>query len=1133
MQLSQLVTVRGRFHRSVHLPRDWSGPRDLSEYFATPALLAMAEQMLEELSRPHGARAWTLTGTYGTGKSAFALFLTDLFSVERPAHPAGRKLRQCHLRGRRALRPLLLQAERAPLLPAILDTLASSGAADRTVARQAQQLRRAKTAATGAAVAELLTLAATRAPGGIALIVDELGKYLEYASAKGHREDVFVLQQLAEAAARSESPFLFVTILHTGFADYIAEGAGARRAEWQKVQGRFRDIPFALPSEQLLELVGRALESKLDSDEGIGRAYKRRFDRILRTPVLRKEFGKGAFRESLRACLPLHPAAALILWPLFRSKIAQNERSLFAFLSGHEPHSFQDFLRRQSASPRNAPLYGLPELYDYVSSALGMAAFTGRDSRRWTLVGHSLDRLSAEAPPLAGDLIKCIGLLSKYGESSGLRPSEETLRAALDASDRADFDAALNLLKRESIVVFNRHSGAFGLWEGSDVDLDAAFEAARGERSGEALHQRLERAAKLRPLVARAHYIRTGTLRFFEPRLSAADDDSVTAAMREPTQADGIVLFLVDDKPVPPERARDVSRMNAAGGAVLVAAPRAGSELGEALDELECWERVRDNVAELEGDPVARQEVAARIDTARAHFESAAGAALGLPGHVLEPGASIWFLRGRVRHPKHPRELQSLLSKICERVFCEAPPLHNELINRHNLSSAAAGARRKLLEYMVCNAHLKNLGIEGYPPEYSIYQSLLAAGGFHAKGTGANFRLRGLSHTESPWKPVWSAIEDFLKKARRERRSLSELIAQLQAPPFGLRAGPLPVLITVVLQVKGEEVALYEDGVFIPEVGIETLERMARRPETFDIRSYHLAPRERRVIEALASQFRAKKQGAHGLLAIVKDLVRMAADLPPWTQRTRHLGDRARAARDLLLSATDPRTLLLEDLPCALEVDLNADKGTQNFAKALRAAVRELTRAFPNLLDDVEEHMREALGLKQRGLALQRALQKRARPLLGYASDPQLKVLLNEAARDAGLNGRDWREAVARAVAGGKPPSHWRDEELDAFAPRLRALVVELDTLSELAASAGGDAAATVVSIGVLEPGAGDRRTVIACSPAEQTPVAALAEKLRQTALQSGLAPRSQLMALALAARASNVQSENAKEEQS
>jgi len=538
-------------------------------------------------------------------------------------------------------------------------------------------------------------------------------------------------------------------------------------------------------------------------------------------------------------------------------------------------------------------------------------------------------------------------------------------------------------------------------------------------------------------------------------------------------------------------------------------------------------------VAELEGDPVARQEVAARIDTARAHFESAAGAALGLPGHVLEPGASIWFLRGRVRHPKHPRELQSLLSKICERVFCEAPPLHNELINRHNLSSAAAGARRTLLEYMVCNAHLKILGIEGYPPEYSIYHSLLAAGGFHAKGTGANFRLRGLSHTESPWKPVWSAIEDFLKKARRERRSLSELFAQLQAPPFGLRAGPLPVLITVVLQVKGEEVALYEDGVFIPEVGIETLERMARRPETFDIRSYHLAPRERRVIEALASQFRAKKQGAHGLLAIVKDLVRMAADLPPWTQRTRHLGDRARAARDLLLSATDPRTLLLEDLPCALEVDLNADKGTQNFAKALRAAVRELTRAFPNLLDDVEEHMREALGLKQRGLALQRALQKRARPLLGYASDPQLKVLLNEAARDAGLNGRDWREAVARAVAGGKPPSHWRDEELDAFAPRLRALVVELDTLSELAASAGGDAAATVVSIGVLEPGAGDRRTVIACSPAEQTPVAALAEKLRQTALQSGLAPRSQLMALALAARASNVQSENAKEEQS
>ena len=43
---------------------------------------------------------------------------------------------------------------------------------------------------------------------GLLLIIDELGKLLEYAASHPDDGDVFILQELAEAAARSESPFL-------------------------------------------------------------------------------------------------------------------------------------------------------------------------------------------------------------------------------------------------------------------------------------------------------------------------------------------------------------------------------------------------------------------------------------------------------------------------------------------------------------------------------------------------------------------------------------------------------------------------------------------------------------------------------------------------------------------------------------------------------------------------------------------------------------------------------------------------------------------------------------------------------------------------------------------------------------
>ena len=134
-----------------------------------------------------------------------------------------------------------------------------------------------------------------------------------------------------------------------------------------------------------------------------------------------------------------------------------------------------------------------------------------------------------------GELVKTIGLLTLYGEAVGLRPARDVLGTVFDKSDSNDVTEALTLLEYESIVVFRRHSAAFGLWEGSDIDLEAAFEAARGHHGGESLHRRLLRAGRPRPLVARAHYVKTGTLRFFEPRLAATDADSVERALGEPS----------------------------------------------------------------------------------------------------------------------------------------------------------------------------------------------------------------------------------------------------------------------------------------------------------------------------------------------------------------------------------------------------------------------------------------------------------------------------------------------------------------------------------------------------------------------------------------------------------------------
>lgn len=1160
--LRDLVPLPRRFHRSVHLPRDWKDAKNGSApggYVVTEAIRETARQILDELAVPGGSdgggdaegnagtRAWTLTGPYGAGKSSFLLFLADLLTRERPRHEEARRLRAERLPpGAAPLRPLLLQAEAAPLIPAVAAALAESpdgfpdespdesptGAAPASLRRRALALAR-RADPSGAECAALLAEAASGSPGGLLLVVDELGKYLEYAAETG-TEDLFFLQQLAEAAARSERPIALLGALHSGFSDYLpGPGAAAhRRAEWQKVQGRFHDLPFALPDEQVLDLIAAALgradrgpAANDDANDASDRPAADPYDDPYAEPAaavaeaLPRNGRRREAADRLPACAPLHPATALLLWPLFRSKAAQNERSLFTFLTSHEPYGFRAFLERETVAPgAPPPFYRLPDLYDYAVEALGSAAFAGADARRFRRIAQALQRIPANAPALAADLVKAIGLLTLYGDAAGLRADRKTLEAVFDHCRAAAVGAALRRLTTESIVLFRRHRSAYGLWEGSDLDLDEALERALREPEPAPLPERLARAAEPRPLVAREHSVRTGTLRWFEPRLAAPE--TLAEEIAKPTEADGLLVFLLGEtrpetipetipralaapapRPVPPLAAGDdpppaagdnprtppappptpglfgaspASSPEAPPGPkpILVAAgalPSTGRRasagtagtLGEKLGEVEGWRRVRENTPELAGDETARREAAAREDAARQRFEQTAGPALGLPGQVLDPSRWRWFRNG-VEEPgiRTPRDLQQLLSRLCAETYPKAPPLHNEMLNRSALSAAAAAGRRNLIERLAAPGDSdERLGIRGFPPEFSMFSALVEAGGFHRKRADGSFRL-GAPKAEG-WKPVWEAISDFVAETTDAPRPLTDLQARLEAPPFGLRAGPFPVLVALYLRTDGARVALYEDGLFVPDTGIETLERLVRRPGTFALRSLRFRRAEHRVLRALAETLGVEAARAdERLLAITRRLVGGAARLPPYARQTRSVSDAARRVRDELLTARDPRDLVFRDLPAALGLSLSGPTEAAAYAEALRRAVDETAGAYPALLDRIEGVLSRALVPGVGGEALRRRLAEEAEHLCADAAELPLRQFFEAALRtEAGGSdggraegaGSDWREVLALPLGEGLPADRWNDDHAERAEARLRLLAHEWNRLRRFA----------------------------------------------------------------------------------
>src|SRR5439155_18463306 len=81
--LDKLVVVSPRFARSVSLVRDANRADALDGYILTPTGRDVLRRLSDALRGDASTRAWSITGPYGSGKSALALLAARLLSGEQ------------------------------------------------------------------------------------------------------------------------------------------------------------------------------------------------------------------------------------------------------------------------------------------------------------------------------------------------------------------------------------------------------------------------------------------------------------------------------------------------------------------------------------------------------------------------------------------------------------------------------------------------------------------------------------------------------------------------------------------------------------------------------------------------------------------------------------------------------------------------------------------------------------------------------------------------------------------------------------------------------------------------------------------------------------------------------------------
>ena len=1156
--LSELFHVTSRFHRSVHLERDFYGENPLEGYILTVTARETLQRLVAALEGESTSKAWSLTGPYGSGKSAFALCTAKLLGdSESPTTQAAMKLLKrgdeslwdqfigLDLHGQRGFCPVLISGERSPITLALLRGLerglnAFSDSSIRHTSFQPllsdiQSRLDAAENGTLPHASEITDLfeSATHQIGaeggaGLLLVVDELGKFLEYAAHDPEYGDLFVLQSLAEFATRSQqTPLLMLTILHQAFEQYAQRLATSQREEWAKVQGRFEDVSFVEPTEQVLRLIGSAIE-KTAAVENPNLSV------AVDLELKPRQLDKSEFVSLLDSCLPLHPTVALIVSPLFR-RFAQNERSLFALLNSSEPHGLQDFLATQTYDGRALPTFRLSNLYDYIYNALGSGLYTSREGAKWAEIESAIERLP-DPSPMTVKLIKTIGLLGIVGEGSvNLKASKALLCYALDAgmeSFQNEVDesvkSSLAMLEGRSIVIYRRYNDAYALWEGSDIDIEARLREARAHLDPNLrLPTALSTLMQPQPLIARRHLFVTGTLRYFAVRYT--DLEGFDADLQMPSDdadgandADGLVLYALPTSELEAEqlveKATEVLVADREG--VLIAIPQSIDSLRDAVLELWCLEWVEENTPELTGDATARRELWARRTEAEQEVSeqltSLFGGNLAAPQAVsmLTPkgntGDCLWYHRGKPIQICSRRALNAYLSEICDSVYHATPILRNELINRRKISSQAAAARRKLIGGMLDFQRQEKLGIDGYPPEMSIYLSLLFDTGIHRCVSGVWGFHPPKAGNKSRIFPIWSEIEEFLNECEERRQSVDKLYKQLEQPPFGLRRGPMPILLCAVLLHYESEIALYEEGSFVADISMPVFERLIRVPEKFEIKRFRMEGIRAEVFEQFTGMVSKPLSVAEEspLLVIVRPLINFIQKLPRYTMLTQDLSDAAISWRRAITDAREPDALLFEQLPRALGFDTfgpsteTDSKTVDVFFSTLRGALSELNRAYDKLLSFIEEMLVSAFSLQSNGDSPHIELINRAQPLLDWTIDTKLKGFLIRIC-DEELDFKEWVEAIGTYIAN-KPPASWNDSDKVHFEMNLselarkfhhfEALSFERQKQSEKSTDSGGE----VIRVGVTTLSSSEQERVVTVPPTAE----AQADKIERAIVQ-------------------------------
>jgi hypothetical protein len=1014
------------FTTSVNIIRD--SDRELS-YFPTANARQVASQLVNDFHK--GNRSFNIIGSYGTGKSSFLMALENsvcgrkqFFNINFLANPRVEFIK--------------IIGSYTSIIDSFLEKLEIPSAKNEVedILMEIYQ----KYHSLGKRNSLLF------------IVIDEFGKFLEYASKYNPEKELYFLQQLAEFCNNPKHRIVLLTTVHQSFESYAYSLSPSQKQEWIKVKGRFRELTFNEPVEQLLFLAAEFNSSNTEfrpNKKAISGTHKL-FSETTMFQV-NPQF-TCAFLEKL---FPLDIFAAHVL-AYSLQKYGQNERSLFTFLESADFTGLIRFKRNEY------PFYNLSCVFDYLNTNFYSYLISkyNPDFSAWSNIRSSIEKIERIFENDLNqycDVVKTIGLLNLFAPAGSVIDENFLVSYLSSTTGHSNSSQLIKNLSSKQIIRYRSHSKRFILFEGTDLDIQAALVDA-GNRVSEVFDVvgQINKYFNFSPVMAKRITFEKGTPRFFEFVISDYPIDVIPQG-----EIDGYVNLIFNPK-------LKISEIQAFSSsqkeAIIYCYFKNSAELKDILFEIEKLQKV---IQDNGDDRVAKREL-----------ESIISSHINILNHYIkerglfsESNSTRWFFGESEYLINSKADFNKLLSEVCQQVYSSTPIFKNELVNKHRISTSIRSAKKNYFKALLNSWDLPDLGFESkkFPPEKSIYLSLLKENGLASGELKSSVELQ--IKNNSSFAKLWKASIKFLNSAKSQKVFVADFYQVLSEKPFKLKQGFLDFWIPTFLFLKRDEFAIFNEDIYITSINEENLELIAKYPKKYSIKTFDVSGIKLDLFNsyrAFLNQQSELKFDNSVFIETIKPFLQFYRGLSHYSKTTNRLSSEAVGIRKAIALSKDPEATFFVDFPLALGFSIGTIHEDHvsliDFASKLQASIREIRGSFDALVVRFETFLCEdVLGQTMDFIQYKSSLQHRYSGTKRHLLLPNQRTFLLRL--DSAIEDKQsWLNSLAQVLMN-KTMENFEDADEILLYDRFQKMVLDLDSLSSLSKVESDDTAEEVLAV--------------------------------------------------------------------